>query len=110
MNDENSISVSGLVKTFGKTRAPGGLDLSVRNGEVHGFLGPNGAGKSTTLRVLLGLICKYSGEASLLGGAVRVANRGRRRVHRGRTHRLEETRCPVIRPATRGRGDAGALL
>jgi len=68
MNDENSISVSGLVKTFGKTRAPGGLDLSVRNGEVHGFLGPNGAGKSTMLRVLLGLIRKYSGEASLLGG------------------------------------------
>jgi ABC-2 type transport system ATP-binding protein len=68
MNDENSISVSGLVKTFGKTRAPGGLDLSMRNGEVHGFLGPNGAGKSTTLRVLLGLIRKDSGEASLLGG------------------------------------------
>jgi ABC-2 type transport system ATP-binding protein len=68
MNDENSISVSGLVKTFGKTSALGGLDLSVRNGEVHGFLGPNGAGKSTTLRVLLGLIRKDSGEASLLGG------------------------------------------
>jgi ABC-type sugar transport system ATPase subunit len=68
MNDENAISVSGSVKTFGKTRALGGLDLSVRNGEVHGFLGPNGAGKSTTLRVLLGLIRKDSGEASLLGG------------------------------------------
>ena len=68
MNDENSISVSGLVKTFGKTRALGGLDLSMRNGEVHGFLGPNGAGKSTTLRVSLGLIRKDSGEASLLGG------------------------------------------
>jgi polyether ionophore transport system ATP-binding protein len=65
---ENAISVSGLVKTFGKTRALDGLDLSVRSGEVHGFLGPNGAGKSTTLRVLLGLIRKDSGEARLLGG------------------------------------------
>ena len=68
MNAENVVMVSGLVKTFGKTRALDGLDLSVRSGEVHGFLGPNGAGKSTTLRVLLGLIRKDSGEARLLGG------------------------------------------
>jgi ABC-2 type transport system ATP-binding protein len=68
MNDGNAIFVSGLVKTFGRTRALDGLDLSVRRGEVHGFLGPNGAGKSTTLRVLLGLIRKDSGEARLLGG------------------------------------------
>ena len=68
MNDRSAISVSGLVKTFGKTRALDGLDLSVKSGEVHGFLGPNGAGKSTTLRVLLGLIRKDSGEARILGG------------------------------------------
>jgi ABC-2 type transport system ATP-binding protein len=68
MNDNSAISVSGLVKTFGKTLALDGLDLSVKSGEVHGFLGPNGAGKSTTLRVLLGLIRKDSGEARLLGG------------------------------------------
>src|SRR5215213_6261399 len=68
MNDSSVISVSGLVKTFGKTRALDGLDLSVKSGEVQGFLGPNGAGKSTTLRVLLGLIRKDSGEARLLGG------------------------------------------
>jgi len=68
MNDSSAISVSGLVKTFGKTRALDGLDLSVMSGEVHGFLGPNGAGKSTTLRVLLGLIRKDSGVARILGG------------------------------------------
>ncbi|MCP2340987.1 ABC transporter ATP-binding protein [Actinomadura rupiterrae] len=62
------ISVSGLVKTFGRTRALDGLDLTVRPGEVHGFLGPNGAGKSTTIRVLLGLLRADSGEARLLGG------------------------------------------
>ncbi|MFL6104446.1 MAG: ABC transporter ATP-binding protein, partial [Actinomycetes bacterium] len=39
-----TISISGLVKTFGPTRALDGLDLEVRTGEVHGFLGPNGAG------------------------------------------------------------------
>ena len=64
----NAISISGLVKTFGPTRALDGLDLSVRTGEVHGFLGPNGAGKTTTIRVLLGLLRADSGRARLLGG------------------------------------------
>ena len=63
-----AISVSGLVKTFGQTRALDGLDLTVRTGEVHGFLGPNGAGKSTTIRVLLGLLRADAGEIHLLGG------------------------------------------
>lgn len=63
-----AIAVAGLVKTFGKTRALDGLDLFVAEGEVHGFLGPNGAGKSTTIRVLLGLLRKDSGDVSLLGG------------------------------------------
>src|SRR5690606_28485415 len=61
-----AISVSGLVKTFGATRALDGLDLTVNTGEVHGFLGPNGAGKSTTIRVLLGLLRADSGHATLL--------------------------------------------
>lgn len=62
------IAISRLVKTFGRTRALDGLDLTVEAGEVHGFLGPNGAGKSTTIRILLGLLRKDSGEVSLLGG------------------------------------------
>jgi ABC-2 type transport system ATP-binding protein len=64
----DTIAVSGLVKTFGPTRALDGLDLAVRAGEVHGFLGPNGAGKSTTIRVLLGLLRADAGSARLLGG------------------------------------------
>ncbi|HEX6194363.1 MAG TPA: ABC transporter ATP-binding protein [Jiangellaceae bacterium] len=63
----SAIATSGLVKTFGATRALDGLDLTVRTGEVHGFLGPNGAGKSTTIRVLLGLLRADSGSAEMLG-------------------------------------------
>jgi len=63
-----AISISGLVKTFGPTRALDGLELEVRTGEVHGFLGPNGAGKTTTIRVLLGLLRADAGTAELLGG------------------------------------------
>jgi ABC-2 type transport system ATP-binding protein len=63
-----AISVSALVKSFGRTRALDGLDMTVRTGEVHGFLGPNGAGKTTTIRVLLGLLRPDAGRAALLGG------------------------------------------
>lgn len=63
-----AISTAGLVKTFGRTRALDGLDLSVGTGEVHGFLGPNGSGKTTTIRILLGLLRPDAGETSLLGG------------------------------------------
>jgi ABC-2 type transport system ATP-binding protein len=65
---ENAISVTGLHKSFGRTKALDGLDLQVPAGEVHGFLGPNGAGKSTTVRVLLGLLHADAGDVRLLGG------------------------------------------
>jgi ABC-2 type transport system ATP-binding protein len=64
----NAIEVRALRKSFGRTRALDGLDLTVRTGEVHAFLGPNGAGKTTTIRILLGLLNKDGGEAVLLGG------------------------------------------
>ncbi|MFE7749076.1 ATP-binding cassette domain-containing protein [Streptomyces sp. NPDC057428] len=62
-----AITAAGLRKSFGRTHALNGLDLSVETGEVHGFLGPNGAGKSTTIRVLLGLLRADSGAVKLLG-------------------------------------------
>jgi len=68
MGADSAISISGLVKTFGATRALDGLDLDVAAGEVHGFLGPNGSGKSTTIRVLLGLLRAGAGRVELLGG------------------------------------------
>src|SRR5215467_8838413 len=64
----SAISMSGLCKSFGRTKALDGLDMSVETGEVHGFLGPNGAGKSTTIRILLGLLRADSGTARLLDG------------------------------------------
>ncbi|MFD5246141.1 ATP-binding cassette domain-containing protein [Amycolatopsis sp. NPDC058340] len=64
----NAIEIRGLRKSFGRTQALDGLDLTVRTGEVHGFLGPNGAGKTTTLRLLLGLLKADAGEMRLLDG------------------------------------------
>lgn len=67
MSPASVIETSALVKRFGRAAALDELDLSVAEGEVHGFLGPNGAGKSTTIRVLLGLIKATSGTARVFG-------------------------------------------
>jgi ABC-2 type transport system ATP-binding protein len=61
------IEIRDLKKDFGKTRALDGLTLSVNQGSVYGFIGPNGAGKSTTIRILLGIFRKTSGEARVFG-------------------------------------------
>jgi ABC-2 type transport system ATP-binding protein len=61
------ISVRGLHKDFGRAKALAGFDLEVHQGEIHGFLGPNGAGKSTTIRIILGLLRKSSGDVKLFG-------------------------------------------
>ncbi len=64
----NVIDIQKLTKSFGSTRALRGINLTVRQGEVHGFIGPNGAGKSTTIRILLGILRKTSGQITLLDG------------------------------------------
>lgn len=67
LREESVISGSGIVKRFGSTTALDGLDLSVREHEVHGFLGPNGAGKSTTIRAILGQLRLNAGALTVFG-------------------------------------------
>jgi ABC-2 type transport system ATP-binding protein len=62
-----AIEATGLVKTFGSTRAVDGVDLSVPRGAVYGVLGPNGAGKTTTIRMLATLLTPDEGSARVLG-------------------------------------------
>jgi ABC-2 type transport system ATP-binding protein len=63
----NAIETHGLRKTFGRTRALDGVDLSIREGMVYGLLGPNGAGKTTTIRILATLLTPDAGTATVLG-------------------------------------------
>ena len=62
-----AVEATGLVKTFGETRAVDGVDLAVRTGSVYGVLGPNGAGKTTTIRMLATLTRPDAGTAKVLG-------------------------------------------
>ncbi len=62
-----AIETAGLTKYYGKARGIVDLKLTVEEGEFFGFIGPNGAGKSTTIRTLLGLVKKNSGQAKIFG-------------------------------------------
>ncbi len=63
----NVIETKKLTKFYGKSKGIQNIDLEVKEGEIFGFIGPNGAGKSTTIRTLLGLIYKTSGDAKIFG-------------------------------------------
>ncbi len=46
------------------------IDLAVPEGSIYGFLGANGAGKSTTLKLILGLLKKQTGDIILFGQSI----------------------------------------
>ena len=73
-SNEPAIAASELSKTyrsglFGGQRfeALKGVTFTVDQGEVFGLLGPNGAGKTTFIKILLGIVKKSGGSATMLG-------------------------------------------
>src|SRR5262245_10326289 len=77
-----------LVRTFRRTRAVAGVDLSIGSG-VFGLLGPNGAGKTTLLRTLATVSRPDSGSLTLLGRD--PADHRQRRAIRRRLGYLPQT-------------------
>ena len=61
------LEIKNLKKYYGKIRGVENVSIKLNSGEVYGFIGPNGAGKSTTIRTLLNLINKTSGEILING-------------------------------------------
>ena len=63
----NVVNASGMVKTYGDTRALDGFDLSLDQGRIVGLIGPNGSGKTTAMKAFLGLNGLDAGELKVLG-------------------------------------------
>ena len=49
------LEAKGVTKTFPGVKALDQVNLTIRQGEVHGLIGENGAGKSTIIKVLAGV-------------------------------------------------------
>jgi branched-chain amino acid transport system ATP-binding protein len=61
------MAARGMTMRFGGFTAVDGVDLDVREGELHALVGPNGAGKSTLLNLLSGQLLQTSGEIHFKG-------------------------------------------
>ena len=62
MKNNELIKLNGILKTFGNSKALDNVSFSIPKNSIFGLLGPNGSGKSTLMRILSGLIIKWSGE------------------------------------------------
>ena len=67
---ENTIEIKSLTKSYGKQRGIEDINLEIPKGIVYGFIGPNGAGKSTTIKCIMNMIRKNSGEIIINGKKV----------------------------------------
>jgi len=63
------ISVSNLIKQFGRFAALRGVSAEFAGGKLYAILGDNGAGKTTLLRTLAGLNQPSSGLITILGAS-----------------------------------------
>ncbi|HNP86969.1 MAG: sugar ABC transporter ATP-binding protein [Chloroflexi bacterium SZAS-1] len=66
--------MKGIGKTFPGVKALEGVNLTVREGQVHALLGENGAGKSTLIKILSGAYTKDEGQIFLEGKPVEIRN------------------------------------
>lgn len=64
---EPILEIKHLTKYYGKILGVKDLSLTLYKGEIFGFIGPNGAGKSTTIRSIMHLVNKTSGQVLLYG-------------------------------------------
>lgn len=61
------LKIDKLTKYYGKIKGIENLSLELNKGEIFGFIGPNGAGKSTTIKCIMNLINKNSGDIYIDG-------------------------------------------
>ncbi len=61
------LKTNALSKTYRKTKALNGINITIHQGDIYGFIGKNGAGKTTLIRVIAGIAEPTSGSFSLFG-------------------------------------------
>ncbi|MBZ4689043.1 MAG: ABC transporter ATP-binding protein [Cereibacter changlensis] len=61
------LNVAGLQAWYGESHVLHGVDLHVNEGEMICILGRNGMGKTTTLRSIMGILRKRTGQISFAG-------------------------------------------
>lgn len=72
--EETILELKNLKKYYGKQRGIESISFQIKKGDIYGFIGPNGAGKSTTIRTIMGLLNKTSGNIYLHNKELDIEN------------------------------------
>ena len=72
--NEISLEVKNIVKTYPGVKALDGVSMAFRKGEVHAIMGENGAGKSTLIKTIAGSVTPDSGEIYVDGKLIPAMN------------------------------------
>jgi ribose transport system ATP-binding protein len=91
-----TLSLKKIHKSFGPTVALDGVDLELREGEVHALIGENGAGKSTLMNVIAGSLQPDEGTMELDGRPYSPANPLDARTHGIALIHQELSLCPHL--------------
>ena len=69
----NRLALTGICKQYPGCMANDGVELIVRQGEIHALLGENGAGKSTLMKIIYGVVKPDAGEFLWEGKSLTVS-------------------------------------
>jgi len=69
-----SLSVKNITKKYGDKLVVDNLSFEMKEPGVYALLGTNGAGKTTSIRIILGMLAKNSGEVLWNGRPIDVVN------------------------------------
>lgn len=67
MKEPNLIDIKDVCKSYRKETILSNVNLHVTKNEIVGLVGINGVGKTTIIKIIMGLINNYSGEAKVYG-------------------------------------------
>jgi ribose transport system ATP-binding protein len=91
-----ALKLSKIHKSFGPTVALDGVDLELRQGEVHALIGENGAGKSTLMNVIAGSVRPDRGTMEFNGHVYAPSNPLDARTHGIALIHQELSLCPHL--------------
>ena len=91
-----ALNLSKIHKSFGPTIALDGVDLELREGEIHALIGENGAGKSTLMNVIAGSLRPDQGTMEIHGNPYTPANPLDARRHGIALIHQELSLCPHL--------------
>ena len=91
-----ALKLSKIHKSFGPTIALDGVDLELREGEVHALIGENGAGKSTLMNVIAGALRPDQGTMEINGQPYTPSNPLDARTHGIALIHQELSLCPHL--------------